>query len=149
MPADSSCREYCKRLNGVIDNGGVRMSNQNAGGKSKYESPVLVPLGEMAKGSGVCATGSSVVPVVACSPGNADAADCSGGGTDAGAGATSCTAGPTATNNCTAGLSAQMACTAGTAARNECTGGTSAILACTDAGVAAINACTAGGHVGT
>lgn len=30
-------------------------------GKSKYESPILVSLGALAKGSGVCTTGSSVV----------------------------------------------------------------------------------------
>jgi hypothetical protein len=37
------------------------MSNQNAKGKPKYESPIIVPLGEMAIGSGACSTGSGVV----------------------------------------------------------------------------------------
>jgi len=92
--------------------GGFRMS--------KYESPVLVPLGEMAKGSGACTGGTSVV-TPACAPGAADAATLD------------CTAGPTATRDCTAGLSALRDCTAGTAATGttcsagdhaaSCTGG--------------------------
>jgi len=64
------------------------MSEQNAKGKLKYESPILVPLGEMAKGSGVCATGSSVAP--------------GGGGTE-------CTAGGTAAGHCSAGTTATTA----------------------------------------
>ncbi len=44
------------------------MSEQNDKGKSKYESPILVPLGEMAKGSGACTMGSSVIPVPLCLP---------------------------------------------------------------------------------
>jgi hypothetical protein len=99
------------------------MSDQNARGKSKYESPILVPLGEMAKGSGVCTTGSSVV-APACSPGASDAA------------AVDCTAGVTATRDCTAG----------TSATRNCSQGVSAIPACT-AGNAATGACTAGGLV--
>jgi hypothetical protein len=79
------------------------MAGQNAKGKLKYESPILVPLGEMAKGSGVCTVGSSVA-VVACSPGPADAA------------VIDCTAGPTATRDCTAGTTALRDCTAGVAA---------------------------------
>ncbi len=100
------------------------MSSQNAKGKSKYESPILVPLGEMAKGSGLCEAGSSVAPV-ACSPGAADT------------GALDCTAGSTATRDCTAG----------TAAVRNCSQGVSAIPACT-AGNSATGACTAGGLVG-
>lgn len=114
------------------------MSGQNAKGKSKYESPILVPLGEMARGSGVCAGGSSVVNTMTCSPGAADVAlACSCGGTptyNTGADCTAgyyatqdCTAGPTANRNCTAGTCAQTACTAGTAARSACTAGTSNI----------------------
>jgi hypothetical protein len=99
------------------------MSGQNVKGKSKYESPILVPLGEMAKGSGVCETGSSVAPV-SCSPGAAD----------------------TFVLDCTAGLTATRDCTAGTAALRNCTAGVSALPACT-MGTAATGACTAGGHV--
>jgi hypothetical protein len=98
------------------------MSDQNATGKPKYESPIVVPLGEMAKGSGVCTTGSSVV-APSCTAGAVDAAviDCT-----AGSNATQdCTAGPTATRDCTAGTNAIRACTAGTAATSACTAGTS------------------------
>ena len=38
------------------------MSIQNAKGKLKYESPIIVPLGEMAKGAGAyCAQGGAPV----------------------------------------------------------------------------------------
>lgn len=94
------------------------MSGQSS---KKYESPILVPLGEMAKGSGLCEAGSSVAPV-ACSPGAADAA----------------------VLDCTAGLTATRDCTAGTAAVRNCSQGVSAIPACT-AGTSATDACTAGG----
>lgn len=30
--------------------------------KMKYASPILIPLGALAKGSGACTTGSSVLP---------------------------------------------------------------------------------------
>jgi hypothetical protein len=99
------------------------MSDQNVKGKSKYESPILVRLGEMAKGSGACTVGSSVV-APACSPGAADAA----------------------VLDCTAGLTATRDCTAGTASLRACSAGISALPACT-AGTAATGACTAGGHV--
>src|ERR1035437_11033477 len=85
------------RNNGIIGGSrmkeGVHMSEQNAEGKLKYESPILVPLGEMAKGSGACTTGSNVV-APACNPGAADSAviDCTAGATAA----QDCTAGPTA-----------------------------------------------------
>lgn len=85
----------------------------------KYESPILIPLGEMAKGSGLCETGSSVAPVT-CTVGDADAA------------VLDCTAGYTATQDCSAGPTATRDCTAGTAALNACTAGTDAIAACTD-----------------
>jgi hypothetical protein len=91
--------------------------------KAKYETPVLTPLGEMARGSGLCETGSSVV-APSCSPGAADAA----------------------VLDCTAGLTATRDCTAGTAALRNCTAGVSALPACT-MGTAATGACTAGGHV--
>ena len=73
------------------------MSNQNAKGKPKYESPILVPLGEMAKGSGDCVAGLS------------DVVDC--------------TAGTAALNNCSQGVSALVACTAGLSAAAACTAG--------------------------
>jgi hypothetical protein len=50
------------------------MSRSNDKEKLKYESPVLVPLGEMAKGSGVCTGGSSVVTNVTCTAGTEDVA---------------------------------------------------------------------------
>ena len=104
------------------------MSSQNAKGKSKYESPVLIPLGEMAqgemaKGSGVCETGSGVA-FPACSPGGADGAAI----------------------DCTAGVTATQDCTPGTSATRNCSQGVSALPACT-AGNAAVGACTAGGSV--
>ena len=74
------------------------MSSKNAKDKTKYESPVLVPLGEMAKGSGDCVAGTS------------DVVDC--------------TAGTAALNNCTdAGVAALVACTAGNSAITACTAG--------------------------
>ena len=69
--------------------------------KSTYQAPILVPLGEMAKGSGVCAAGSSVIPAAVCAAGAADAADC--------------TAGVNALNACSEGTAALAACTAGIA----------------------------------
>jgi len=88
------------------------MSDQNAKGKSKYESPILVPLGEMAIGSGACSTGSGVV----CAP--YGGATCSNTGSspvdycDAGVcanqnAASYCSAGTTASSTayCTAGNS--------------------------------------------
>jgi hypothetical protein len=98
------------------------MSDKSVKGKSKYESPILVPLGEMAKGSGACGAGSS---------GLAEA--CSAG-----------TGVEVSPINCTAGVSATTACTAGGSALSACTAGTSALTACTDAGVASTGACTAG-----
>jgi hypothetical protein len=98
---------------------------------SKYESPVLVPLGEMAKGSGVCSAGSSVTgnkwdqigtcTVGACfDPAYPGITDCTPGYTAT----QDCTAGPTANRDCTAGTCALRACTAGTAATTGCTAGT-------------------------
>jgi hypothetical protein len=108
------------------------MANQNARGKSKYESPILVPLGEMAKGSGVCGAGSSVVgspwdvtgscTVGACfDPNYPNITDCTAGSVAT----QDCTAGPTAGRDCSAGVCAIRACTAGTAATTGgCTAGT-------------------------
>ena len=106
------------------------MTNKNTAGKSKYESPVFVPLGEMAKGSGACLAGSSVVnggggPV------------CQTGGTVGVVGSgTYCAAGPVTSGTpgyCTAGTSASVgACTAGTTATTACTAGvTATTAACT------------------
>jgi hypothetical protein len=79
--------------------------------KNKYETPVVVLLGETARGSGVCSTG--LTPT-------SDVIDC--------------TAGPTATQDCSAGLSAYRNCTAGTAALPACTAGVAATGACTAGG---------------
>jgi hypothetical protein len=105
------------------------MSNKNAEGKPKYESPILVPLGGLARGSGVCSAGSSVsggVPwgnIGICTTGTCvypGISDCAPGYTAS----NDCTAGPTANRDCTAGTCALRACTAGTAATSACTGGT-------------------------
>lgn len=88
------------------------MSDQNVKGKSKYESPVLIPLGEMAKGTGAeCAAGTSA------------AGNCREGGA---ANPGYCQAGTTAIPGyCTAGTGAQTACTDGNSATTgACTGGT-------------------------
>lgn len=90
---------------------------------SKYESPILAPLGAMAKGSGLCEAGSGVLPP-GCVPGAADAN----------------------VIDCTAGLTASRDCTAGTAAQRNCSQGVQALPACT-AGDVATGACTAGGSV--
>lgn len=108
------------------------MSGQNAKGKSKYESPILVPLGEMARGSGACEAGSSVVAGTACAEGAADA------------GTIDCTAGPTAVRDCTAGTAATRDCSQGVSATNACSAGESALPACTN-GTIATGACTGGG----
>jgi len=87
---------------------------------SKYESPILAPLGAMAKGSGLCEAGSGVLPP-GCVPGAADAAviDCTAGSTAV----RDCTAGTAALNNCSQGVSALPACTAGDSATGACTAG--------------------------
>lgn len=85
---------------------------------TKYESPIFAPLGEIAKGSGLCEAGSSVV-APACSAGAADAL------------VIDCTAGVTATRDCTAGTAALRDCTQGVNALNACTAGTAATAGCT------------------
>ena len=108
------------------------MSDKNLKGKSKYESPILVPLGEMAKGAGSCSTGSSGAPEV-----------CNTGGTVTPS-PPACTAGVTASTTCTAGGLATGACTMGTSATSACSAGNNTLPACT-AGTIATGACTAGG----
>jgi hypothetical protein len=63
------------------------MSDNEKRTKPKYEVPIIIPLGEMAKGSGAC----------------------SGGYLDT----DTCTAGPLAQTACTAGTVAHDGCTAG------------------------------------
>lgn len=116
------------------------MLDQNIKGKLKYESPIIVPLGEMARGSGLCATGSSVAPGANCATGGADAGcsvgssnvpACSAGGA-VDAAPINCTAGSNATDACTAGNSANVACTAGPANNGAtCSAGGSASPTCT------------------
>lgn len=79
------------------------MSHDEKSTKPKYESPILVPLGGMAKGAGV-----------ACSAGSSANTDCVAGG---GANPGFCQAGTTATPGyCTAGITAQTACSDGNSA---------------------------------
>ena len=66
------------------------MSELKAKRKPKYESPVVVPFGELARGTGYCAAGSGAIGDY-------------------------CTAGTLAGTACTAGTGAVTACTAGTA----------------------------------
>jgi hypothetical protein len=74
------------------------MSQVEKGPRPKWESPTIVALGELAKGSGACVAGVS------------DVVDC--------------TAGTAAQNNCTdAGVAALVACAAGNSALAACTAG--------------------------
>ena len=86
------------------------MSDSNA--KAKYEAPILVPLGAMAKGLGA-----------ACSAGSNADTDCVAGGT---ANPGFCQAGTTANPGyCTAGTSAATACSDGNVASTAaCSAGT-------------------------
>jgi len=102
------------------------MSGKNAKRESQYESPVLVPLGEMAKGSGACSHGSSVAGGVPW--GNIGTCTV---GVCVTPGITDCVPGYTATNDCTAGPTANRDCSAGTCALRACTAGTTATAACT------------------
>ena len=112
------------------------MSDQNAKKNLKYESPVFAPLGAIAKGSGACEAGSSVVPP-ACSPGAADAGSyCTCGGAPSSV-TIDCSAGEYAAQDCTAGPNANRDCSRGECAQNDCTAGVSATGA----------TCSAGGHV--
>ncbi len=95
-------------------------------GKMKYTSPVLVPLGALAKGSGVCVTGSV--------PGNGNGNDengpCSGGNGRAGPyGTTTCSEGASPVDYCSSGTCATRLgasyCTAGFTAGSYCEAGSS------------------------
>jgi hypothetical protein len=129
------------------------MSGQNAKGKSKYESPVLVPLGGMAKGTGACTTGSSYAGVCVYNPGGnapyTEPGNCTAGGLPNGY----CSAGTTATINGAAycsssGVTASDYCTAGNCAPGPtgyCTSsGMDAGAACTTSGTVAGGACSSG-----
>jgi hypothetical protein len=96
---------------------------------TKYESPVFAPLGAIAKGSGICTAGSSVVSQT-CFTGDADAGAYCTCGTAAGA--------PPAGPDCSAGTYANQDCSAGTSATRDCTAGTCAKDV----------TCSAGGYVG-
>ncbi len=121
------------------------MSNANK--KSKYEPPIIMPLGEMAKGSGACSSGSSVgsfnpgcgpAPGTAgpygelgCSPGTAPVDYCSAGTNATAIGASYCQPGVGAADYCDAGNCAPGPagyCTAGDNAGDYCSAGTAANL---------------------
>jgi hypothetical protein len=69
--------------------------------KPRYESPILIDLGDMAKGKGSY-----------CAPGPLDTGTyCTAGGSNP----LACTAGTAAFNACTEGTAAQLACTGGNA----------------------------------
>ncbi|MDQ1333395.1 MAG: hypothetical protein QG552_345 [Thermodesulfobacteriota bacterium] len=117
------------------------MSNQNAKGKLKYASPIIVPLGSMAKGSGACTTGSGYTGTCVYAPG----ADAPYDTTACGPGALPadyCSAGTTAT-----ALSASYCSSSGVTASDYCTAGTCApgpAAYCSSSGVEAGKACGAG-----
>ena len=90
--------------------------------KPKYESPILVPLGEMARGSGVCGAGSAVAGGVPWG----DVGTCAVGACVQPGPITDCTAGALANQDCTAGPNAGRDCSAGTCALRDCTAGTAA-----------------------
>ncbi len=109
--------------------------------KLVYASPILIPLGALAKGSGQCTAGSSVITADG-GDGGGDGGPIPGGGgvpIPGGGGepgiclntGTDCTAGSTATQDCTAGPTACRDCSAGTAAVGACTAGTAATVGCT------------------
>ena len=79
--------------------------------KKTYQSPMVMGLGELARGSGICDNGSSpTIDEINCTAGPAASA--------------ACTAGGSALNQCTAGLSALLACSEGTATTTgACTAG--------------------------
>jgi len=68
--------------------------------KKAYQAPIVMGLGKLARGSGVCENGSSP---------SQEPIDC--------------TAGPSATQDCTAGGAAARACTAGNSAVVGCSAG--------------------------
>ena len=72
--------------------GGLAMSDNEKRTKPKYETPIVVDLGELARGAGACTGGSG------------DADTCTSSGGIANAGANTCTTtGSLATGTCTGG----------------------------------------------
>jgi hypothetical protein len=59
------------------------MSDKKGTNKPRYEPPVALPLGEMARGSGACTTGSVDIEKHDCSDGHSTGVEC-GSGTYAG-----------------------------------------------------------------
>ena len=124
------------------------MSSKDAKGKPKYESPVFLPLGEMAKGSGACTTGSGYTGTCVYNPGGdapyPNLGPCGAGGAPDATGGGYCSAGTTATatsaSYCSSsGVTASDYCTAGNCAPKAITGyctssGTDAGAACTTTG---------------
>jgi hypothetical protein len=55
------------------------MSEKDERTKSRYESPIVVPLGEMARGTGDCSPGASVQSEGDCAGGGAILPECAGG----------------------------------------------------------------------
>lgn len=119
---------------------------------AKYESPILVSLGGMAKGSGACTTGSAYAGVCVYNPGGdapyTDPGNCTVGGLPNGY----CSAGTTATqlgsSYCSAGSTASDYCTAGNCAPSATgyctTSGQDAGAACTTSGTVAGGTCSTG-----
>jgi hypothetical protein len=113
------------------------MSHDEKSAKSKYESPVIVPLGGMAKGSGNCAPGSSAFDtnvgndgpygLKTCSTGTTPIDYCSPGTYADRTGSAYCSAGVTAADYCTAGTQAgaKSTCKAGNSG-GVCNNGSSA-----------------------
>ena len=116
------------------------MSKHDDGKKLKYESPVIVPFGAMAKGSGDCEAGST--PAVglcvyepgkdgpygseACDAGGLPVDYCQAGTTATAQGGSFCEAGTEASDYCSAGTCAPGPagyCTDGTEAGDYCEAG--------------------------
>jgi hypothetical protein len=106
-------RSYCRKYSAKGD---FAMSHDEKSTKLKYESPVIVPLGGMAKGSGTCNTGSAAFDTSV--------------GNDGPYGATTCSTGTQPTDYCSPGTYADQTgsayCSAGVHAANYCTAGTQA-----------------------
>lgn len=67
--------------------------------KNKYETPLIIPLGELVSGSGACQAGARVAGPN-CKDGQAPGNQCSAGGTAG----NRCTGGATATSTCKSGV---------------------------------------------
>lgn len=119
------------------------MSDQNAKGKVKYESPILVPLGEMAKAIGACTAGASYAGTCVYNPGGLGPY-----------GALGCTAGTSPADLCSAGnnataTNASYCSSSGVTASDYCTAGNCApgpAGYCTTSGLEAGAACTTSGQ---